>query len=856
MSIFSTRVSRRYLFLLAAGAGVGSLAGCKQGEPPPPVETPACVNKTGDGRKDASAFGTPQTGPRPYDVQDYALRGAFDWEQKVLRATVDITVRITDPASTTLQFDSRVAQVSSVTAEEGTPLPFQQEGPTGLLSIDLSPLGGCEEQHTLHITYEARTSSSMTVAMPRDQDPVTARVVYTNSEPMGGMLWMPGNHRPDDRASFSVELTMPLGEDMVSNGDRVKETTSGDTRTIRYSMSEPVPTYVMAFAQGELEHVQGASAQHVPLSLWYRRGLLLDVRTHLEELTRAMDTFERLLGPYPFKQYSVVLLPDFPGGMENATITFNSEFYSQGVNVLSFNLNAHELAHQWFGDYVTVKTWDDLWIKEGLAVMLAVEAERARLDQESRNRLMGGSFIFNPDDAIRDVALGSSDNIYARYTSGPYERSAWLMTQLRARVGEGQFWQTLRKILNTHALGAIDTNEFVSAFAPLLDSATLEQFTRAIDAKGIPRVSVQKETRPEGTELVWSVNDPNGLLLAPLEVSVIQGQGQAETFKLTHGSPLRTWIANDAYLALDERDVHPDWSVQFGLEPETYQSSVTPRFLPHTPTTLQVLTHRSAVHQERALATGLPSGLRPEEFPLFVSSLDSHWARVNALASGCDTFNTPGLDPATRETWRSVLTQMLRTPPLQQYLTTYARCGTELAAQTLGAELSSMVDTADAQSAQRLAYLMSFDYGAAQSLASMSRVATTAASLTLRDEAIARLVLQTSPNQGLSSIPSDEQPAWRAFFRGLLAKSTSAERFRLVYGGTLALSDQEALPIIGKKLTELPFPGEEQRSLICDAHAMTEELPAAWEAFLQSIGSTSTLAVEAQQVLQTPSSCP
>src|SRR5439155_12267058 len=99
-------------------------------------------------------------------------------------------------------------------------------------------------------------------------------------------------------------------------------------RLVRYEMDRPLPTYLMAFAAGQLEHHDRAGGR-VPLSVWYRRGLVLDPAATLDVVAGVMATYEGLIGPYPWDRYSVVLLPQFGGGMENATITFNIETSGQ-----------------------------------------------------------------------------------------------------------------------------------------------------------------------------------------------------------------------------------------------------------------------------------------------------------------------------------------------------------------------------------------------------------------------------------------------------------------------------------------------------------------------------------------------
>ncbi|HSJ99588.1 MAG TPA: M1 family aminopeptidase, partial [Kofleriaceae bacterium] len=421
-----------------------------------------------------------------------------------------------------IELDARVS-VEEVSAG-GEALGFVHDEERGLLRVDLGPVagagGGAAEEVTFRVRYRAAASSALVLAGPRDDDPVAARVAYTNSEPDRGRRWLVSNDHPSDRATFSVELEVPAGHDVIANGERTDDREAGGRRIVRHEMAEPLPTYLMAFAAGELERAE-LTAGRVPLALWHRRGAAVDAPAHLALLARQMAHFEALLGPYPFARYAVVLLPGFPGGMENATITFNSEASGQGA--ISEVLNAHELAHQWFGDWVTMRDYRDVWIKEGLATLLAAEASRPARDAAAGGRLFGASFNFARGDAIVDDELSG----LARYTSGPYERAAWLLTQIRARVGEDAFWGALRGVLGAHALGSIDGETFVRAFAPHLDGAAIARVLGSLDDRGAPAVGIGVA----GATVTLTLDDP-GFLLDPIGVTVVDAAGAASPHAL------------------------------------------------------------------------------------------------------------------------------------------------------------------------------------------------------------------------------------------------------------------------------------------------------------------------------------
>jgi aminopeptidase N len=504
------------------------------------------------------------TGARGYDALGYRLTARFDWDTQTLTAREELTVACRAQAQ--LTFDAEV-DVATVTIA-GQPAPFSVDAAAHTLTVDT---GGTSGPVTIEIAYTAPVSDALRVGGPRDDDPVPSRIAFTDSEPDRGRRWLIAKHDPADRATFAVELTMPTEHDAIANGERTVDRAAGAERVVGYALDQPIPTYLMAFATGPLERVERTTGR-VPLAVWYRRGLPVDGEAHLDLLEELMTTFEVRLGQYPWSRYAVVLLPQFGGGMENATITFNNE--TSGLGALGVNLNAHELAHQWFGDWVTMHTYDDVWVKEGMATMLAAEAEVARRDRAEVGRWFGSDFAFNVDDAVVDTNLTG----LAKYTSGPYQRSAWLMTQLRRRIGDDAFWAGARKLLADRALGTATGAQFLASFTPALDDTTMAQALASLPVHGAPSIAVAVSAGAGGTTLGFTLDDPDRLLLAPIEVGAVDATGAAAPLAAL---PTTVVVPDGGYLALDPDGVHPYWPYVFGPW-ATYFDQVEPRLSPRT----------------------------------------------------------------------------------------------------------------------------------------------------------------------------------------------------------------------------------------------------------------------------------
>lgn len=769
-------------------------------------------------------------GPRGYDALAYTLAARFDWTTSTLAAHEEVTIACR--AQPIVELDAEVA-IAAI-AIDGRPAPFTVDEAAHTVAVDT---GGVDGPVTLAIDYTATPSDALLLRGPRDDDPVAARVLFTDSEPDRGRRWLVGDHTPADRATFAVELTVPVDHDVVANGERTGDRATADGRVVSYAIAEPIPTYLMAFATGELDHVERTGGR-VPLAVWFRRGLAIDAQANLDMLAEQLATFEALIGPYPWSRYAVVLVPQYGGGMENATITFDNELSGQGA--LGFGLSAHELAHQWFGDWVTMHGYDDVWVKEGMATLLAVEADRARRDRDGTGRWFGSDFSFNPDDAVVDPALTG----LAKYTSGPYERAAWIMTQIRARIGDAAYWAGARKVLAEHARGTITGEQFVRSFAPALDEATIARVLATLPRHGAPMITVTATPAAGGTTLGFTLDDPDQLLLAPIEVGAVGADG---TPAPRAALPTTVTVPDGGYLALDPDGVHPYWPYVFGPWSE-YFAEIEPRMAPDAAAALTAFASRAPAQQERGLYAGLPV-TTAAEFTALYAGLDSTEAQATAATAACDVLT--GLTGLDAMTFAQALAPALQTPAITRYQGAFARCGALVPGLLLGAELEALAAAPSAANAARLDYLMAFDYGAARTLAALAPLMTRAPSLRLRDRAVARLAAQLAPPY--APVDPADAPAWQAFFRERYAAITSLGRLITVWRASARLSDVAALPLLASRLRAVPMPSFYQIDFICQAHDLAP--PADWAAFQDALQPWSTLPAGVAAVLADPGLC-
>ncbi len=203
--------------------------------------------------------------------------------------------------------------------------------------------------------------------------------LYTLFVPMDASLAFPCFDQPDLKARFTLSVTKPNNWTVISNGKPQQTASAGLAGSVSFEETKPISTYLFAFAAGPFEQLESSS-----LRLFVRKSMLERAKEEWPAVAETTGTGMALMTtffaqPFPFPKYDEVLIPGFPyGGMEHAGATFFNEdtiLFRTVPTVNDYNRRnetvLHELAHQWFGDLVTMRWFDDLWLKEGFAQYMA-----------------------------------------------------------------------------------------------------------------------------------------------------------------------------------------------------------------------------------------------------------------------------------------------------------------------------------------------------------------------------------------------------------------------------------------------------------------------------------------------------
>jgi aminopeptidase N len=279
------------------------------------------------------------------------------------------------------------------------------------------------------------------------------------SEPQGSPSWFPVNDYPTDKATFTISMTVPAGLDVVSNGPPVGETRQGARTTHVWSEREPMAPYLATVAIGNFDVTRSTTSGGIPIIDATDPRLTRGSRAALAKVGPIIDWESSLFGPYPFE--SVGATADYAPEVGYALETQTRPTFTFPIDTLSL---VHELAHQWFGDSVSLRSWPEMWLNEGFAtytewLWIAHTGGRSvqQLFLEEYHSIPANDPFWKI--APSPATLPSAVDLFGEQV---YLRGAMALQGLRDTVGDAPFFAILREWASVHRYGNGDTAQFVS----------------------------------------------------------------------------------------------------------------------------------------------------------------------------------------------------------------------------------------------------------------------------------------------------------------------------------------------------------------------------------------------------------
>lgn len=364
---------------------------------------------------------------------------------------------------------------------DGTPHPFAYDG--AVITVDEVPT---DTEVGIKVTGTARYSRTGQ-GLHRFADPSDGRTyLYSHLEPSDARRIFPCFDQPDLKVRFDVELLVPEATDApivaLSNQPEIaREQVPGGT-LVAFAQTPPLSTYLTSFAVGAYvgKHATWrADNRTIEAGVWARASMAQYVDEEFLEITlQGLSYFDEAFGfPYPWGKYDSILVPEYNlGAMENpGLVTFNERYIfrdeaTRAQHATRANTILHEMSHMWFGDLVTPRWWDDLWLKESFAEFMGADGSAYATDYtEAWTNFAGGrkNWAYAQDQLPTTHPIKATipdvDAARQNFDGITYAKGAAVLKQLVHYVGRDNFYAAARDYFRTHAFSAATFDDLLAA---------------------------------------------------------------------------------------------------------------------------------------------------------------------------------------------------------------------------------------------------------------------------------------------------------------------------------------------------------------------------------------------------------
>ncbi|MFE9613954.1 M1 family metallopeptidase [Streptomyces sp. NPDC006012] len=413
------------------------------------AEAPAAMSTGASGLRDPYY---PLSGNGGYHVEHYDLTLRYETATRRLDGTAVLTVHATQPLSR-FDLDLHGLEVTGVTVDRER----ANVGRTGQ-ELVITPHQALRKDQVFTVTV-AYNGTPEPVTDP-DGNPdgwvPTDDGAFVAGQPQGSMTWFPGNNHPRDKSSYDFTITVPEDRTAVANGVLVGQSTANGRTTFRWRQSEPMAAYLATASIGKFQVEKYTTRDGIQIYNAVDPRQAKASAPVLKNQSSVLEWGSKIFGPYPYRSAGSIV--DHAPAIGYALESQGRPVYDSAPDLHTF---VHEIAHQWFGDSVSITSWKDIWLNEGFASYaewLYDEQHGGDSAQDTFDVL----YATDADDELWDFPPGdpgSGENLFA---TPVYDRGAMVLHELRRAVGDTTFFRILREWPTQHRDGHGTTAEFVS----------------------------------------------------------------------------------------------------------------------------------------------------------------------------------------------------------------------------------------------------------------------------------------------------------------------------------------------------------------------------------------------------------
>ncbi len=422
-----------------------------------------------------------------------------------------------------------------------------------------------------------------------DETGLSKRQIWTQGQGIDHRHWIPHKDDQTDKMIINISVIFDKNYQVISNGELYNKKMIDSTQIWwSYSMQKPMSSYLIAIAIGKYDSIQTSSKSEISLTQYFYPKRANDYEIYYAKNEEIFNYLEGEIGVlFPWQNYKQVPVQDFRhGAMENTTATIFGDFFlvdSIAMNDVNYTyVNAHELAHQWFGNLVTAANSDHHWLHEGFATYYQWLSERNLYGQDyfdwERKKAADLVFAASRQDSI---PLGNGKAGSARF----YQKGAWVLYMLQNQIGEENFRKSINKYLNKNAFGVVTTDVLQN----IIDEITTKNhdlfFESWIEKSGEPLIFITEKAQKKNKisfDIVLRNNNGETPLVhsemaflyedgtSQMEKLEMKGAGQYVDFQLDKNRKLEAWYFNpEMKTLLQKKETKPAkmWVAQLKKSP-------------------------------------------------------------------------------------------------------------------------------------------------------------------------------------------------------------------------------------------------------------------------------------------------
>jgi aminopeptidase N len=417
----------------------------------------------------------PQLGNAGYRVDHYTLDLSVDVATNTLTSTATILAQA-DSALDRFHLDFHGLTITEVTVNEERATYTRDNGE---LIVEPASTIGADDPFTVTVHYFGQPEP-LPLAMLGEIGWLQMNGgILVVSQPTGAATWFPANDHPQDKATYTLRITVPRPYVAASNGLLAEVIERENERTYVWEVINPMASYLATVAIDQYEMSVQEGPGGLPILNFIGVELPVEAVEALERTPEMIEFLEARVGPYPFESYGAIVA-DLHFSLETQTRSIISRGHLLGPRE---EVVMHELAHQWFGNSLSLAQWQDMWLNEGFATYISwLWAEHTR-GAETFDRIVRGSYQSPLLD--RPPGTPTADTLFHQTV---YVRGALTLHALRLRVGDDIFYEILQTYYARYRDSQVTTADFIAVAEEVSGQPLESLFQRWLYRVGLPEI--------------------------------------------------------------------------------------------------------------------------------------------------------------------------------------------------------------------------------------------------------------------------------------------------------------------------------------------------------------------------------